>query len=100
MILASARVSCTTARSVKEGGNFTDCKSFIMALQSRWPDDLGKGLVDLLLSHCVCDAKLFPPPQHLYSHQEGTFLDAVLDTVDSTAKLKLYNSPTPCWWVA
>ena len=86
MILALAHVSCATARSLKEGGNFTNFKSFIMALRSRRPGDLGTGLVDLLLADCVCQVEFFPPPQHLYSNQEGTFLDAVLDAVDSTAK--------------
>ena len=52
-ILASARVSCATARNLKEGGNFIDSKSFIMALHSRRLDDLGTGLMDLLLADCV-----------------------------------------------
>ena len=35
MVLESTRVSCATARSLREGGNFTDSKSFIMVLHSR-----------------------------------------------------------------
>ena len=61
-------------------------KSFIMALHSRRPDELGTGLVDLLLTDCIDQAASFPPPQHLYSHREGTFLDLVLDDVDNAAK--------------
>ena len=95
MILALASVSCAIARSLKEGGNFTDSKSFIMALHSRRPDDLGTGLVDLLLADCVCQAELFARPRHLYSHQDGTFPDAVLDAVDSTAKIQALQQPYP-----
>ena len=74
-LLASAHVACATARSLRKGGNLTDSKSFIMALHSRRPSELSTGLVDLLLADCIDEATPFPPPQHLYSHQEGTFLD-------------------------
>ena len=49
----SPRISCAIVRSLREGGYFTDSKSFIMALRSRRPDDLGIGLVDMLLAACV-----------------------------------------------
>ena len=43
-------------------------------------------LVDLLLADYIEHATHFPPPQHLYSHQEGSFLHLVLDNVDREAK--------------
>ena len=67
-LLTSAHVACATARSLPEGLNFTDSKSFIMALHSRRPSELGTGLVDLLLADYIDQATPFPPPQHLYSH--------------------------------
>ena len=85
-ILESARVSCATVRSVREGGNFTGFKSFIMAPHSRRPKELGMGLEDLLLADCIHPAGCFPPPQHLYCDQEGTFVDVVLDAVDGNTK--------------
>ena len=42
--------------------------------------------VDLLLGDYIEHATHFRPPQHLYSHQEGTFLHLVLDKVDGEAK--------------
>ena len=81
--------------AVREGGNFTDCKSFIMALHSRRPNELGTGLVDLLLADCIDPPTPFPPPQHLYSHQEGTGLDVVLDDVDNAAKAQALRQPYP-----
>ena len=96
-LLASAHVACATAYSLREGGSFTDSKSFIMAHHNRRPGELGTGLVDLLLADCIHWAKSFPPPQHLYSHHEGTFLDLVLDEVDSAANAaKGCNNLTPC----
>ena len=87
---ASAHVACATARSLRKGG--------IMALHSRRPSELGTGLVDLLLADCIDRAAPFPPPQHLYSHQEGTFVDLVLDEVDGAERLrrKRCDSLTPC----
>ena len=85
-LLTLAHVACATAGSLGEGGNFTDTKSFIMALHNRRSSELGTGLVDLLLADCIDQATPLPPPQHLYSHQEGTFLDLVLDDVDNAAK--------------
>ena len=94
-LLASGSVACATARSLREGGIFTDSKSFIQALCSRRPEELGTGLVDLLLADCVRLAGHFPPPQHLYSHQQGTFLDLVLDDVDREAKAQVLRQPHP-----
>ena len=76
-------------------GSFTDSKSFIQALCSRRLEELGAGLVDLLLADCVRLAGQFPPPQHLYSHQQGTFLDLVLDDVDREAKAQALRQPHP-----
>ena len=51
--------------------------------------------MDLLLADCIEHATHFPPPQHLYSHQEGTFLDLVLDDVDREAKAQALRPPHP-----
>ena len=93
MVLDLACVSRATACSLRDGGNFT--KSFIVALHSRRPKDLGTGLVDLSLADCVRQAERFPPPQQLYSHQEGTFLDTMLDAVDGVAKTQALQQPLP-----
>ena len=92
-LLASGSVACATARSLREGGSFIDSKSYIQTLCSRRPEELGTGLVDLLLADCVRLAGQFPPPQHLYSHQHGTFLDLVLDDVDREAKAQALRQP-------
>ena len=34
-LLASVHVACAPARSLRKGGNFTDSKSFIMAIHGR-----------------------------------------------------------------
>ena len=78
MILDSPRVSCATACTLRDGGNFTDSRSFIMALSSCGPKELGTGLVDLLLADCVRQADRFPSPQHLYSHQEGNWIQCCM----------------------
>ena len=88
-------MACATAHSLREGGNFTDCKFFILPLRSRHPEELGTGLADLLLADCIEHATHFRPPQHLYSHQEGTFLDLVLDDVDREAKAHALRQPHP-----
>ena len=87
-LLTSAHAACGTARNLRRGGNFTDSKPFILELRSRRPSEFGTGLVDLLLADCIDQATPFPPPQHLYSHQEGTFLGRVLDDVHNAAKAK------------
>ena len=88
-------MACATARSLREGGSFKDSKSFLQALCSRRSEELGTGLVDLLLADCVRLASQFPPPQHLYSHQQGSFLDLVLDDVDREAKAQALRQPHP-----
>ena len=94
-LLASGTAACATARSLREGGSFPDSWSYIQALGSRRPAELGEGLVGLLLSDCIKLASQFPPPQHLYSHQQGTFLDSVLDDVDEAAKAQALRQPRP-----
>ena len=49
-LLASGAAACAAARSLREGGSFTYSRSYIQALGSRRPAELGEGLVDLLLS--------------------------------------------------
>ena len=94
-LLTSAHVACATARSLREGGNFTDSKSFITVLHGRCSNEIRTGLVDLLLADCIDRTTPFPPPQHLYSHQEGTFLDLVLDDIDIAAKAQALRRPYP-----
>ena len=95
VMLASTHVACATAHSLRGVGNFTDSKSFIFVLRSRCPEELGTGLVDLLLANCIEHATHFPPAQHLYSHQEGTILDLVLDAMDREAKAQALRQPHP-----
>ena len=92
-LLTSKQVAYATAQCLRAGGTFTDSQSFIQALQS--PNELGTGLVDLLLADCMSYSGSFPPPNHLYSHLEGTFLDAVLDEVDEVAKTQALWQPRP-----
>ena len=50
---------------LREGGKFTDSKPYITA---RRPEDLGRGLVDLLLADCLCmfpTTLVFTPKGHL-----------------------------------
>ena len=84
-LLASRAIACATARSLWEGGSVTHSWSYIQAPSSRRPAERGEGLVDHLASDCIKLASQFPPPQHLYFHQQGTFLDSVLDDVDEAA---------------
>ena len=37
----------------------------------------------------------FPPPQHLHFHQEGAFLDVVLDDVKCALKAQALQQPHP-----
>ena len=94
-LLASGTVAYATARSLREGGSFTDSRSYIQALNSCRPEELGEGLIDLLLADCIRLAGQFRSPQHLYSHQQGTFLDSVLDDVDREAKAQALRQPHP-----
>ena len=94
-LLASGATVCATTRSLREGGSFTDSRSYIQALSSRRHTELGEGPVDLLLSDYIQLASQFPPPQHLYSHQQGTFLDSVLGDVDGAAKAQALRQPHP-----
>ena len=88
-MLASTHVACATTHSLRESSDFTDSKSFILALRSRRPEVL----VDLLLADYNEHATHFPAPQHLYSHHEGTFLDLVLDDVDREAMRQPHPMP-------
>ena len=92
---ASGTTACATAHSLREGGSFTDSRPYIQALSSRRPAELGEGLGDLLLSDCIRLASRFPLPQHLYRHQQGTFLDSVLHDVDEAAKAQALRQPHP-----
>ena len=57
----SCDVSYATVRSLGEGGNFTDSKSYFPALLVCKPKHFGTGLVDVLLTDCLCkSAKLRP----------------------------------------
>ena len=53
------------------------------------------GLADLLLADRVRLAGRFPQPQHLYSQQQATFPDLVLDDVDQEAKAQALRQPHP-----
>ena len=95
-LLALGTAACATARSLREVGSFADSRSYIQALSTRRPDELDEGLVDLVLSDCIKLARHFPPPeQHLSSHQQGTFLDSVVDDVDKAAKAQALRQPRP-----
>ena len=94
-MLAATHVACATAHNLRNGGNFTDSKSFILVLRNRRREELGTGLVDRLLADCIEHATHFPPPQHLYYHQDGTFLYLVLDDVDREAKAQALRQPHP-----
>ena len=93
IVFDTTRVSCASADNLWEGGDFINSKWCIMALQSCRPDDLGRGLAHLLLAEYFRMARCFPPPEHLYPHQEGTFLDTLLDAVDSVAKTQALHQP-------
>ena len=64
-LLASGTAACATARSLREGRSFTDSRSYIQALSSSRPAQLGEGLVDLLLSNGIKLAG--PAPTSLFS---------------------------------
>ena len=71
---------------------------FIMALHSRRPDDLGTGLVDLLLANCVRGQSVFPRSNIctlIKTIKIGTLLDAVLDAIDGAAKTQALQQPHP-----
>ena len=70
------------------GGKFYRLQVFHTC--SRRPEELGTNLCN-----CVRLAGQFPPPQHLYSHRRGTFLDLVLDDVDREAKAQALRQPHP-----
>ena len=93
--LAPTHVACATACRFRKGGNFTDSKSFILAIRSRLLEELGAGLVDLLLADCMAHATHFTPPQHLYCHQDCIVLDLVLDDVHREAKAQALRQPHP-----
>ena len=93
--LVSGTAAYATARSLREGGSCTDSRSYIQGLSSCRPEEPGEALVDLLLSDCIRLAGRFPPPQHLYSHQQDTFLYSVLDDVDRAAKAQALRQPRP-----
>ena len=101
-LLASSSVGYATAHSLREGGNFIDSRSYVQALCRRRPEEWGTTLVDLLPADCIRLAGQFPPPQHLYSHQQGTFLDVVLDAVDREAKAQTLRQshPVPAGYLA
>ena len=94
-LLTSGAAACATARSLREGEGLTDSRSYIQALGSRRPAELGEGPVHLLLSDCIQLASQFPPPQHLYSYQQGYFLDSVLNDVNKAAKAQALRQPHP-----
>ena len=92
---------------------FTYSKSYITVLVFDSPSSTKKGLVDNLLrafQHLVLQ---FQNPTHIYSHRSVTFLDNILDSVDSVAKdtallqcrpllvgcIVDVQEPTPCFVV-
>ena len=60
-----------------------DCKSYTIALGSQ--NDSTSPLVTSLLTPCRLLIQHTTPPQHLYLHLTGTFMDLVMDAVDSLA---------------
>ena len=48
-----------------------------------------------MLSDFIKLASQFPPPQHLYLHQQGTFPHSVLDDVHHAAKAQALRQPRP-----
>ena len=74
-----------------ERWSLTDSNSYITALGSR--------NVTSLLVACRSLVKNTAPPQHLYSHLTGTFLDCVMDAVDNLAR-EVGMSQTPRYgWI-
>ena len=95
MLLAFPHIACVTTRSLREGGDFIASRPFIIAVHRPPPSELGMWLVDLLLAECIDHAAPFGPPHHLYSRQEGTFPDLVLDEVDGAATAQALQQPYP-----
>ena len=101
-LLALGVAACATTRGLREGGSFTGSRSYIQALSSRRPTELGEGLVDLLPSDCIKQACKLPPPQHLCSQQQGSLLESALDDVDEAAKAHTLRQPrrVPAGYIA
>ena len=77
---------------------FHDCNSYITAVES--DNEPSNPLVRAIIHACRDLLQRMSPPQHLRSHQTGTFLDAVLDQVDSAAKKVAQRQQPAVGWIA
>ena len=59
------------------------------------------GLPGALIRDCrrMAAESCAPPPSHLYSHMQGTFLDEILDAVDAAAKRAAKASVHRVGWI-
>ena len=75
---------------------FSDSQSYISAPESR--NDGNCPFISALLQRCRSLSSQWEVPRHLYSHLQGTFLDEVLERVDSCAKdVALRQQPASGW---
>ena len=77
---------------------FHDCNSYITAVES--DSDPTNPLVRALLHACRGLLLRLTPPRHIRSHQTGTFLDRVLDLVDTAAKRAATMQRPAFGWIA
>ena len=77
---------------------FSDSKSYITALESR--NDGSCPFVAALLAVCRDLSAQWEVPRHLYSHLHGTFLDTVLESVDTVAKDTALSQTPRMGWIS
>ena len=96
--LRNMNVGVWGGRWDSDSPTFTVSKSYVEALVTRRPASQKRGLEGDLLHQCQQMVTDFKRPSHIYSHQQGTFLDKVLDDVDSAAKRTTEMQPSPMPW--
>ena len=75
---------------------FSDSQSYISVLESR--NDGNCPFISALLQPCRSVSSHWEIPHRLYSHRQGTFVDEVLERVDSYANdLGLWQQPASGW---
>ena len=73
----------TLAHTVTYIHTYTNSQSYISLLESQ--SEQTTAILRDLIVDCRKLASQFRPPTHLFSHKKGTYLDEVLDAVDSCA---------------
>ena len=92
-----ARLNRPEGHWVTKASSYTDCLSYVLALESS--NQQQTPLIHRMLMDCRAMSTSFKTPRHIHSHRSGTVMDSILDAVDTGAKRFAHRQRPRCGWI-